>query len=94
MASVQTIGVSLGQTLAPQNKNIVSGIMMGWVWAFGSLTPLFMGYVSTYFHITPGEILVYLGSLNVLAIVGSYLLPAIAEGHQRNVDQYEIASLP
>ncbi len=95
MASVQTIGVSLGQALAPQNKNMVSGIMMGWVWAFGSLTPLFMGYASTYFHITPEEILIYLGLLNVLAIIGGYLLPTIAESHHhKTASEYEIVNLP
>jgi FSR family fosmidomycin resistance protein-like MFS transporter len=43
---VNPIGVSLAQQLAPNSESLISGIMMGFAWAPGALTPTIVGLLA------------------------------------------------
>ena len=40
MGAGQTLPISISQSMLPRNASMISGVMMGWSWAVGSLAPL------------------------------------------------------
>lgn len=64
--TVNPIALSLGQHLAPKHASVISGVLMGMAWAFGSSAQWLMGALA-------GTDLSFAGSLKVLGLA---LFPA------------------
>lgn len=66
------VGVAIGQHLAPENRSLVTGILMGLAWALGGIAPLATGALAQ----QAGPILA-LGSLAVFNLIAIPLAMAV-----------------
>jgi len=89
--SVQPVNVTLGQRLMPDHAATISGILMGFAWALGALSTLFLGWFSTLRYdwfgggLLPGLLL--LGMLPFGGTVVALMLPreeVTEDGSRRN----------
>jgi len=67
LSAAGPLGIAFGQTLMPHRGSLVSGVLMGFAWALGSLTPMLVGYLASRTSIGVVGSLQYLGLLALLS---------------------------
>lgn len=67
------LGVAHGQELVPGRTGLVSGIMMGWAWAFGGISPAILGILARQPALGPLGALWWLGTAIGAAIIFAIL---------------------
>lgn len=73
--TINPLGVSLGQQLAPKNASVISGLLMGMAWAPASCAQFISGTLSKMDSLGPEGALLLFGILILPAIALALLLP-------------------
>jgi MFS transporter, FSR family, fosmidomycin resistance protein len=75
IGACQPLPIALSQSVMPENASMISGIIMGWTWAFAGLAPLVVASMVTRFHFSIPGALSVMGLLNVLAVACAICVP-------------------
>jgi len=73
--TINPLGVSLGQHLAPQHASVISGVLMGLAWAPASCTQWLAGTLAEHPSVGPAGTLMIVGVLIVPALALTWFLP-------------------
>lgn len=86
----QPLPVSMGQTLVPEHASLISGVMLGWTWTFGSLSQPLVAALSERPEMGITGALSAVGSFNFLAFL---LALAVRDpGRRREIATGAVAS--